>query len=594
MKKLLLGNQAMAWGAIEAGVQVATGYPGTPSTEVLENVAKHSGLHIQWSVNEKAALEVAAGASYAGARSLVTMKQVGLNAASDPLMSLAYVGIKGGMVVLVADDPGPMSSQTEQDTRFFGRYANLPVLDPATPTEAYHMMKFAFGFSEKIGKPVILRPTTRICHGSETMQLAEQRETVEISGFVKDPRWVIFPPLAFKRHQELAEKLPEWGEELGQLPFNYLQKSSSRLGVVTGGCTTAFVEEIIDTYALPLNLLKIGTPQPFPAKLAGEFLSLCDRVVVLEELSPVLEEALVETAYKQKLSVEIQGKKTGDCPWAGELGYEKVLKALADFAGLDIPETPEADLTLPGRTPVLCAGCPHRAAFYAVKTASGEKGIYTGDIGCYTLGNAPPLNMTDTCLCMGAGLTIAQGLKIAQPEQPLFAFIGDSTFFHSGITGAINAVYNQTDINIMILDNSTTAMTGHQTHPGLGKTLMGEAVEPISILKILQAIGIPVREVNPFAQDQATEAVRWAMRQPGTAAVIFKAPCVNLFKSNRKYQIDLDTCIGCHLCINKLGCPAMYVLEGEIEVQIDSSLCNGCGLCTNVCKLGAIQKQGDE
>ncbi len=596
MKKLLMGNEAMAFAAIEAGVQVVSGYPGTPSTEVLETIAKNNTyqIHVEWSVNEKVALEVAAGAAYAGARSLVTMKQVGLNVASDPLMSLAYVGVKGGMVVLVADDPGPMSSQTEQDTRRFAKYANLVVFDPATPTEAYEMTKAAFALSEEIGKPVLMRPTTRVCHGSETIALVGGRFERPVPGFEKDPRWVIFPPLSFRRHGELADMLPRIAMSLGNSEFNVLEKGGS-LGIAVSGVTYGYVKEIVETYGLDVTILKVGTSHPFPLEPATVFLSSVEKVLVLEELEPVVEEGLMETAYQCRMDVEILGKKSGHCPWAGEYSYEFVLDMLAGLIGFTKGKAQALPpIALPGRAPVLCAGCPHRAAFYAVKEATGGRGIYTGDIGCYTLGNAPPLHMTDTCLCMGAGITIAQGIKAATPEAPLFAFVGDSTFFHTGIPGVINAVYNQLDITIVVLDNSTTAMTGHQPHPGIGKTMMGQVVEKIDIHGICKAIGVAlVEKANPFALDKAKELVRKAAKTKGVSVIIFEAPCVNLFRSTKHLQVDKETCVGCHRCIKELGCPAMYVLEEDIEVAIDDSLCNGCGLCTNLCMLGAI-REGEE
>lgn len=597
MQKLLMGNEAMAFGAIEAGVQVVSGYPGTPSTEVLEAICKNKteDIHVQWSTNEKVALEVAAGASYAGARSLVTMKQVGLNVASDPLMSLAYIGVKGGMVVLVADDPGPMSSQTEQDTRHFAKYANLVVFDPSTPTEAYELIKEAFAFSEKIGKPVIFRPTTRICHGSETIELKGERQKVEIEGFKKDAGWVIFPPLSLKRHQEIAQYYPKFGKELGEMPFNFMNKKG-KLGIATSGVTYTFIKEIIDSYNLEVSLLKITTANPFPNDLARDFLEGLTKALVLEELDPVLEEALIEVAYKNKLAVEILGKKTAHCPFAGEYSYEVILNAMADFLGFVAQNPPSLqEIDLPKRTPVLCAGCPHRASFYAVKVATGEKAIYTGDIGCYTLGNAPPLHMTDTCLCMGAGLTIAQGLKLAKSELPLVAFIGDSTFFHTGIPGIINAIYNQIDITVIVLDNSTTAMTGHQPHPGIGKTMMNTDGGKLDIGLVLKGLGVGfIEEANPFDQKLAQEVVRQAVKFNGVSVVIFKAPCVNLFRSNKIMQVDYEVCVGCHICINKLGCPALYVIEGDTEVAIDPSLCNGCGLCKGLCMMGAIKEKNKE
>lgn len=381
-----MGNEAVAYGAAAAGVGLVSGYPGTPSTEVLETVAKintNKEIYVEWSTNEKAALEVAAGAAYAGMRSMVTMKQVGLNVASDPLMSLAYVGVKGGMVVLVADDPGPLSSQTEQDTRHFARYANLPVFDPATPEEAYEMTLAAFALSEQIGKPVFLRPTTKVCHSCATMEVADSWSPKQAEGFVKDPKWVIFPPLAYRAHVEIEALQQRLADELSDSPFNRVT-GAGRVGVAAGGVSRTYVTELAARFNLPVKILEVGIPNPFPAKLGAEFLRGLDRVIVFEELDPVIEEGLIELAYQRRITVEILGKKTGHTPCAGEFTYEIVRDALAKMLEIelkdDAPCAPPPEL--PVRNPVLCAGCPHRASFYAVKLAmKGQKAVFTGDIG---------------------------------------------------------------------------------------------------------------------------------------------------------------------------------------------------------------------
>ncbi|OQB14310.1 MAG: indolepyruvate ferredoxin oxidoreductase [Firmicutes bacterium ADurb.Bin193] len=591
MKKLLMGNEAIAFGAIDAGVKIVSGYPGTPSTEILETVARENdgGIYVEWSVNEKVALEVAAGASYAGARTMVTMKQVGLNVAGDPLMSLSYIGVKGGMVVVVADDPGPLSSQTEQDTRHYARFSNLPVFDPSTPEEAYEMTIAAFELSEKICLPVFLRPTTRVCHACASVETVGKQKTYESEGFIKDPKWVIFPPLTLKKHRELEQKQGEIANMFEDSPFNYI-KGSGTIGVAASGAAYTYVLEALKYLKTDIRLFKVGTPYPMPPEMSKAFLSGLSKVLVVEELDPVIEESLIETAYKNKFDIKIFGKKTDSLPFAGEYSFDTVARALEAFTGesIDMPRVPQAE-NLPNRPPVLCAGCPHRASFYAVKQAmKGKKAVFTGDIGCYTLGNAKPLEMTDTCLCMGAGITIAQGLHRAEPDVAQIAFVGDSTFFHTGIPGIVNAVYNGTDITVAVLDNSTTAMTGHQPHPGMGKTMMGEDVGKIDIYSILKAIGVGyIERVNPFERQKAIDSVKNAVSHKGVSAVIFEAPCIALFKPQRIFTVKADACSFCKKCIREVGCPAMCAGGGN-KVYIEPSLCYGCGLCEGLCPCSAI------
>lgn len=592
MRKLLMGNEAIALGAIAAGVKVVCGYPGTPSTEVLETVAKNNnhGIYVEWSVNEKAAMELAAGASYAGARVMVTMKQVGLNVASDPLMSLTYIGINGGMVVLVADDPGPNSSQTEQDTRHFAKFSNLPVLDPSTPEEAYEMIRYAFELSEKIALPVFLRPTTRICHACAAVDVIKESYEHKPEGFVKSPKWVIFPSLALKNHIKLEKTQNDIAEIFNECNFNKITGEST-IGIAASGISYAYTADAVKALGLNIKLFKVGTPYPFPEKKASEFLNNLKKVLVIEELDPVIEEALTLTAHKIGSKTEIYGKNTGNVPKAGEYTYEKVEEIISDFVGSakNISGSEGYPEELPTRAPNLCAGCPHRASFYAVKQAmKGKKAVFTGDIGCYTLGNAKPLDMVDTCLCMGASITVAQGIKRVEPDTKVFAFIGDSTFFHTGIPGVVNALYNGTQITVVVLDNGTTAMTGHQPHPGIGKTMMGGFSPKISIYNTLKGLGAEyVRKVNPFDLNTAVETVREAAEQPNLSAIIFEAPCVALFKRECVYAIDVDKCKACSKCIMEIGCPALHPTKDK-KAEIDASLCYGCGLCANICPFDAI------
>jgi indolepyruvate ferredoxin oxidoreductase alpha subunit len=586
-----MGNQAIALGAIRAGVRVVTGYPGTPSTEILETVAKRNpgDIYVEWSVNEKSALEVAAGASMAGARTMVTMKQVGLNVASDPVMSLAYVGIKGGMVVVAADDPGPISSQTEQDTRQFGVFSKIPVFDPSSPEEAYKLIGEAFDYSEKYNTPVIFRPTTRVCHASASIEVDGVRRKIEPEGFVKDSKWVIFPRLSYLSHKNIEKRNVIIADDFSACNFNKISGKGKK-GIVAGGVSYAYTKEALSILGGTCRLLKVTTPYPFPEKKALEFLEGLDEVLVIEELSPYIEKELIYLCGKYQLPVKIRGKMTDDIPSAGENTVEIVLEAAGKFLNINYSkqEIVGKDIELPVRPPVLCAGCPHRASFYAVKQAmKGKKCVFSGDIGCYTLGNAKPLDMVDTCLCMGADVTMAQGIHRVEPGTVNFAFIGDSTFFHTGIPGVINAVYNETDIVLCVLDNSTTAMTGSQPHPGTGRTMMGNISEKISIYNILSAIGIKhIARVNPFYLDEAKKAVTEAAAVKGVSAVIFEAPCNQVSKPTPLYQVNNEKCTGCKVCIKELGCPAMSI-ENRKAV-ISPSMCYGCSICAQVCPFDAI------
>lgn len=601
-REFLMGNEAMAVGALAAGVDVVAGYPGTPSTEVLETVARRNPGHVyvEWSVNEKAGLEVAAGAAYAGARSLVTMKQVGLNVASDPLMSLSYVGVKGGMVVLVADDPGPISSQTEQDTRTFAAYAKLPLLDPSDPQEAYEMMGEAFELSEELGCPVIVRPTTRVDHGSADVLVADEgdwaRRTPE--GFVRDPgRWVIFPALSVRAHAAIEARDAELSRRLSSYARNALRQTAGpdarpRLGVATHGISATYVDEALRE-GDDVRVLRVATPYPFPDDLAERFLDGLDEVLCVEELDPVIERALVRVCGLTGRRVRIRGKLTGDVQPAGENTVASVTATLDRFLGREAGTGRAGEVEppqLPVRPPVLCAGCPHRASFYAVKRAMrGRKAVFCGDIGCYTLGNAAPLDMVDTCLCMGAGINIAQGVTRVEPDTAAFAFVGDSTFFASGITGVVNAFYNQANMTLVVLDNSTTAMTGHQPHPGTGRTMMGQVVERVSIERVLLAIGLKVVEtVDPLDLDAAVATVRRVANEPGVKAIVFRSPCVVLARPQARSAVDAERCVGCLRCVRELGCPALVPDAATGKVTIDAAQCTGCTLCEQLCPTHAI------
>ena len=601
-QEFLMGNQAIALGALAAGVRLVAGYPGTPSTEVLETVAKNrqENTYVEWSVNEKSAMEVGAGAAYTGARTMVTMKQVGLNVAADPLMSLEYIGVKGGMVILVADDPGPISSQTEQDTRHFARFSKLPCFDPSTVQEAYDMVQEAFEYSEKYGTPVFFRSTTRVSHGYASIQVkdVEEYKNVEPEGFVKDTkRWVIFPKLSYQAHINIEARNEELTKVFSQYKRNLLIPAEDRCkelkkGIATGGFNYTYVTEAMADLG-QLRELKVSTPHPFPEQLAVEFLTGLEEVLCIEELDPVIERELIYIAGKYHLPVKILGKLSHHVKNSGENTRDSVLADIAAFMGRQLPEQGENGQAVPApelpvRPPVLCAGCPHRASFYAVKKAmQGRKTIFCGDIGCYTMGNAMPLDMVDTCLCMGAGLGIAQGVGHIEPDTSCFAFVGDSTFFAAAIPGVVNAVYNQAEMTLVVLDNSTTAMTGHQPHPGTGHTMMGEVVAKVNIEAVLQGIGVTaVETVNPLDLAKSIEVVRKMAGLPGVKAIIFKYPCIAITKPEGKMTVDIDKCAGCRKCIREIGCPGLIIRDGQ--VTIDESLCTGCGLCSQICPFEAI------
>lgn len=595
-KEYVMGNGAIALGALSAGVNLIAGYPGTPSSEIIETAAKYKsgGVYIEWSVNEKAAMEVAAGAAYSGARAMVTMKQVGLNVASDPLMSLAYVGVKGGMVVVAADDPGPISSQTEQDTRMFAEFARIPVFDPTSPEEAYQMVMDAFDYSEKYHTPVLFRPTTRVCHAYASVEWEENPAPKKYEGFIKDSgRWVIFPRLSYANHAMIEKRNPEIGKALSEYRFNSVSGSGKK-SVFAGGVSYAYAKEYLRDRQ-DVRLVKIGTPYPFPEKFALDILKDAEEVLCFEELSPYIETQLQRLAGIHHLSVKIYGKATGNGILSGENSTETAAEYIGKFLGDSPAEKPVlSDMPqFPVRPPVLCAGCPHRASFYAVKKAmEGRKAYFCGDIGCYTLGNAAPLDMTDTCLCMGAGITIAQGFNHLDKDAVSFAFVGDSTFFASGITGTVNAVYNEADMILCVLDNSTTAMTGHQPHPGTGRNMMGDVIQKVDIVKILEGIGLKkVVTVNPFNLDEAVTAVKDCAAVSGVKAIIFKAPCIAVTKPLGKMIIS-EKCVQCKKCIREIGCPAIIIKDGKVAV--DAALCTGCGLCAAVCPVKAIGGDCDE
>ncbi len=584
----------------------------------METIISHAnkyGIYAEWATNEKVALETAVGAAYSGANAMVTMKQVGLNVASDPLMSLSYIGVKGSLVILVSDDPGPHSSQTEQDTRAFGHFSNIPVLDPSTPQEAYDMAKLAFKLSHEMEIPVILRTTTRVSHGCADVVIEDiDPVSCDIEGFVKDPKWVIFPKLTAQRHPWLEELQVRFSDRFSEYfkenSFNSISKGNSKIGIAASGVSYLYAKEAIKDHSETFPLFKVGTVHPFPENAALEFLSNITDLIVTEELDPYLEEQFLQLIGRHHLDVNVYGKKNGHFPVSGEYDVDAIIDGLNSSLkaiNTDVPvlfhSSPvvgkENIPALPVRAPTLCAGCMHRTVFYAFKKAAGkfrtENGmdsIFSGDIGCYTLGNAQPLNMVDTCLCMGAGISIAAGLSHTHQYQggqktKQVAFIGDSTFFHSGIAAVISAVYNNADITIAVLDNRTTAMTGHQPHPGIGLTATGVPTKVIDIADILRSCGVELVEtIEANDLGECIDAAKRTMDFEGPSAIVFKGRCVGITKGKEQYVVDEGKCTGCNLCVSQLGCPAIFSTSLRLPTIQDN--CTGCSLCAQVCPSDAI------
>jgi indolepyruvate ferredoxin oxidoreductase alpha subunit len=597
VREYLLGNVAIARGILEAGAGLTAGYPGTPSSEIIEYLADLKGdlsMHVEWSVNEKVALEVAIGSSWAGTRSAATMKHVGLNVAADPFMTLAYLGVGAGLVVISADDPFCHSSQNEQDSRRFAEFASVPCLDPADPQEAKDMAKYGFDLSERFNIPVMLRPTTRVSHARADVETGEFVPSKGGAGFVKNPaRRVALPVHARPLHTELIEKQEAIAKALASAPWNHLTLRGDQ-GIIASGIAGLYAEEAIADLDLDMSFVRVGT-YPAPARMIEELLEHVSRVLVVEELEPVLEEQVERIALKTRPNVEILGKggygKEGYIPREGELDFLKVRNAIARMAGL--PEKASsrieaADKILPPRPPALCPGCSHRATYYAMRKAFGKAAIYPSDIGCYTM--AVGMGTVDTCLCMGASITLASGIRFGGETEPICCSLGDSTFLHGGLTGLLNAAYNKARITVTVLDNSTTAMTGHQPHPATGFTATGEPTTQVSLEAVARALGAGLVEtVDPYDLEGTIEAFGRAKEFPGLSVVIAHQACV--IKAMREgvrrkaYAVGED-CAGCRLCVD-FGCPA---IEFEGERARINALCTGCGVCAKICPSSCIKE----
>lgn len=571
----MLGNEAIARGAYEAGVKVSAAYPGTPSTEISENIVKYKDeLYCEWSPNEKVAMEVAIGASISGVRALASMKHVGVNVAADPLFTVSYSGVNGGLVLVAADDPGLYSSQNEQDTRMVARAAQVPVLEPSDSAEAKEFVKFAFDMSEKYDTPVIVRSTTRLSHSQGMVTLCE-RENIEDKPYTRNPaKNVMMPGNAKLRHPIVEERTKRIIEDGCDFPVNSVEYHDMSIGIITSGIPYQYVKE-----ALPeASVLKLGLVNPLPRKLIEEFAAKVDTLYIVEELDPVIEEQVKSWGIPAigKEILTIQGEYSANLLRRAIKGEKQDLKKPA---------------AVPNRPPILCPGCPHRSVYSVLNKLHIHA---AGDIGCYTLGAVPPLNVVDTTICMGASISTLHGMEMAKGKDYIkdwVAVIGDSTFMHTGVNSLINMVYNQGTGTVMILDNSTTGMTGHQDHAATGKTLQGDPTYAINIAELCRAIGIKnVIEVNALDVVTLEQTIKEEIAKDEISVIITQSPCVLLSKEpiHEVYTVDENVCKKCGMCM-KPGCPAMSK-DAEGIVSINDTMCTGCGLCDTLCKFGAIQK----
>lgn len=605
-KEYMLGNAAIARGLLEGGLGLISGYPGTPSSEIVDTLraVKDKDFYVEWSVNEKVAVEVAIGAAFTGIRAAVTMKHVGLNVAADPLMTVAYAGVKGGLIIISADDPSFHSSQNEQDTRRYAEFALLPCFDPSTPQEAKDMIPYAFALSEKFEKPVIFRPTTRVSHGKSDIVLGDIPGRYGNAEFEKDPaHWVMLPQHARARHPLVIADREKIMAELENAPWNTLDlkdgtANGKKIGVIASGIASAYAREVLDEIGdaggPEISFLKICA-YPAPESKIREMLEHCDTVLVVEELEPIVEDRVRIVAQTNGLATEILGKETGHTSRVNEFNtllcrrFIRGAFGLSDDAGSD--DDAPLSVPLPARPPTLCAGCSHRSAYQAMKEVFGRTAIFPGDIGCYTLGIQN--GTMDTTICMGASISIASGLAQAGEKKPICCSIGDSTFFHSGMNSLMNAIYNKARITVAILDNRITAMTGHQPNPGVGLTAMGEETYAVSIEELCRAMGAPfIRVVDAYDFNAVKEAFREAKAFEGVSVVIVKQACVIAGRKagirRRPLVVETEKCKGCRRCVT-FGCPAIE-FDKETAVASINTQCSGCGVCADICSFDAIRE----
>ena len=592
-KGLLLGNEAIVRGLIESGVKFASTYPGTPSSEIgniLAEISEKAGIYFEFSSNEKVALEVSAAAAVSGVRSFAFMKHVGINVASDSLMTLAYSGIRGGMLVLSADDPSAHSSQNEQDNRYFATLSLLPMIEPSTPAEAKDMISYAYKISEELTLPVIYRTSTRVNHARSIVEFGPISDTPAKGHFTKDDRRFVCIPAFAKLNRLRLLELNKKAQELSEIsPLNIIE-GKGNIGVITSGVSYTYVKE----YTSGASILKLGFTNPLPEKKIAEFIKGKKYIVVVEELEPFLEDQIFRICAQNGLNVPIYGKRSGHLPreWEYSPDTMKRLKDVLKVREMPIPLA-QPDIKLPGRPATLCTGCPHRGIYAATKKAIGKREVvYCSDIGCYTLGVQPPFNIADFVLCMGGGAGAAGGFE-KSTDQKAISFIGDSTFFHSGIPPLTSALFNDHKIVMVILDNRTTAMTGHQPNPGTGRDFGSTRTKPIDIEELVKGLGIKyVKTVDPYDVKASEKIMKEALDFDGVAVVISKCPCPLELKKNktlviRECRVNQEKCIHCHLCVKSIACPAL--LKKGNDVMTDPTQCIGCGMCASVCPKGAIE-----
>jgi indolepyruvate ferredoxin oxidoreductase alpha subunit len=606
---LLLGNEAIARGVIEAGVGMVTTYPGTPASEIGDTVSKlasKAGIYMEYSVNEKVAVEIAAGAAVCGARALTAMKHVGLNVAADAVMTLAYIGVRGGYVIVTADDPECYSSQNEQDNRLYALLSNLPCLEPSNPQECKDMVRYAVQISEKLELPVLLRTVTRVSHTRGPV-IYGSLDKPRLKGMLKRDvqRFVAVPRHARPMHDRLLEKVERAKEISESSPYNRIVRKADngKIGIISSSAAYNYAVEAAELLRLNVSLLKLGMSHPLPEEMITQFLKEHEKIIVVEELEPYLEVQVKALAKDCVPEVEIYGKMREQYfPRSSEFSTRIVVEGLAKITGLKLPidfisieqKYEEVSQTLIRRPPVLCAGCPHRASFYVLKRATNGKALFPTDIGCYALGIAPPLSVGDLLICMGASIGTAGGVSKATGVDTI-AIVGDSTFFHAGIPALVNAVYNNHKFTLVVVDNLTTAMTGNQPHPGTGKTGMGIHGKRVVIEEVARGCGVSfVKVINPFEVEEAVRAVKEALRTSGVSIVVFRAPCALLLVREKRRMGErlepcwiTEACNNCMACIKLLGCPALIIKNGN--VTINEALCTGCGLCAHVCPYKAIR-----
>lgn len=575
LKKLMLGNEAVARGLYEAGVKVVSSYPGTPSTEITEYAAKYDEIYCEWAPNEKVAAEVAFGASLRGVRSACAMKHVGLNVAADPLFTLSYTGVNGGLVLFVADDPAMHSSQNEQDSRHYAIAAKVPMIEPSDSAEAKEYVKQAFELSEEFDTPVIVRMCTRIAHSQYAVEL-EPRQEKPLGEYVKNPaKYIMAPANAAKRHPFVEERTKRLQEVAETGRFNRVEKTDSEMGIICAGTCYEYVKEV---FGDSVSILKLGMINPLPEKLIRDFAAGVKQLYVIEELDGIIEQ------HVKALGVDCIGKQMFSP--VGEYNQATIRRAF----GMEEPKSVCADSEIPVRPPVMCAGCPHRGMFY---TLVKNKVTVLGDIGCYTLGSTAPLFALDSTLCMGASVSGIHGFNKAggsESEHKTACVIGDSTFMHSGMTGLVNIAYNNSNSTVIILDNSITGMTGHQQNPTTGYNIKGDPAAAVNLEDLCHAIGIHrVRVVDPYNLKECDEVLKEELAADEASVIISRRPCVLLkyVKPKPPVKVDTDKCVSCKMCM-KLGCPAISMKQGK--AHIDFTQCVGCGVCEQLCKVGAIQK----